>query len=573
VPLAVRTRPARQRARMLVVLMSILALLACGASLLAQRQSRESLAKVRPSLLRNVPFTDVNPYGANFFLQWEAEPWKVERTLQMAKEAGVGWVKQQFPWEELEPKKGRYWDERQNRSTWDKYDRIVDLARQNGLQVIARLDRPPAWSRKDNTLREAPPDNFDDYGNYVHAVVSHYQGKIRYYELWNEPNIRPEWGSQTPDPEAYVQLLKIGYQKAKAADPSVFVLSAPLAQTLERSPNAMNDLDYLEEMYRAGAAAYFDILFANAYGFGFTPDDPADPGRLNFRRVELSRKIMERYGDAHKPVWFNEFGWNASPDTFTPDKLPWGRVTEAQQTEYTIAAIQHARDHWSWSGVFAIWYFRQAGQITADRSDYYFRMVDPGFTPRLLYHAVKSSAAGIFVARPGQYQSSNPAVTTEGSWRLLKDSAAKDGTVTVSEQAGDALYITFDGDEIDLAVLEGPNCGVVSITVDGIESNLLPSDRQGKSHLDLYAETVAERQVPVAAGLPTGKHKIRLSVSANRNPVAKGNRIAVEGFTVRQAGMGSAWATVAWVSGAIALSMLVLYLWLRLKPGNGNGRS
>ena len=52
---------------------------------------------------RLVPNTDVNPYGANFFLAREVEPWKRERTLEMAREAGLGWAKQQFPWAEIEP--------------------------------------------------------------------------------------------------------------------------------------------------------------------------------------------------------------------------------------------------------------------------------------------------------------------------------------------------------------------------------------------------------------------------------------------------------------------------------------
>ena len=32
-------------------------------------------ARVEPAPLRTIPDTDLNPYGANFFLQYEAEPW------------------------------------------------------------------------------------------------------------------------------------------------------------------------------------------------------------------------------------------------------------------------------------------------------------------------------------------------------------------------------------------------------------------------------------------------------------------------------------------------------------------
>ncbi len=58
---------------------------------------------------RSVANTDVNPYGANFFLAREVEPWKRERTVEMAQEASLGWAKQQFAWAEIEPqRKGEF---------------------------------------------------------------------------------------------------------------------------------------------------------------------------------------------------------------------------------------------------------------------------------------------------------------------------------------------------------------------------------------------------------------------------------------------------------------------------------
>src|SRR5215212_804635 len=135
------------------------ALLALGAFLLQSSHDAAASARVEPAPLRTIPDTDVNPYGANFFLQYEAEPWKVDKTLQMAREAGLGWAKQHFPWEDIELRKGRFWDDRLNKSTWEKYDRIVDTAQKHGVEIIARLDRPPSWARRDNAVPEAPPDN------------------------------------------------------------------------------------------------------------------------------------------------------------------------------------------------------------------------------------------------------------------------------------------------------------------------------------------------------------------------------------------------------------------------------
>ena len=68
--------------------------------------------------------------------------------------------------------------------------------------IIARLEAPPRWSRSDGEARGAfgPPDNITDYGDYVHMVASRYRDRIRFYQIWNEPNIYPEWGNQKVDP-------------------------------------------------------------------------------------------------------------------------------------------------------------------------------------------------------------------------------------------------------------------------------------------------------------------------------------------------------------------------------------
>ncbi|MCL4459352.1 MAG: hypothetical protein M1136_00585 [Chloroflexi bacterium] len=536
--------------------------------------SYNSSPKVEPAPLRTIPDTDVNPYGANFFLHQEVEPWKVEKTLQMAKEAGIGWVKQQFPWEDIELQKGNFWDERSGKSTWEKYDRIVALAQKYGLKIIARLDRPPAWTRKDNTLREAPPDNFEDYGDFVYTVVKRYKGKISYYQLWNEPNIYPEWGNQPVDPAAYVRLLRIGYERAKQADPNVRILSAPLAQTLEQSPMNMSELTYLEKMYENGAKDYFDILFANAYGFSFPPDAPPDPHVLNFARVALLREIMVRHGDANKAIWFNEFGWNASPETFPPEKLKWGRVTEQQQAAYTIAAIEKARSEWNWAGVFCIWYFRQDGHMHPDRSDYYFRMVDVGFTPRLLYGAVKSKAPALRVATVGDYQESNPALVSEGSWQYIADPRASGQGLLIGRNVGDSVTIAFKGSEISLIVLKDPNSALLTATLDGRECNRLPRDEQGRSQLDLYSPTAQwQVRVPIASDLPDGEHRLRLMIAGpggagpgSRQPIGSGTISGIDGFSVRETPK-SLWLNLGpLLAGAVAFLVAAGLLWRRGKP-------
>jgi hypothetical protein len=484
---------------------------------------------------RSIPNTDVNPFGANFFLAREVEPWKRERTVEMAQEAGLGWAKQQFAWAEIEPlRKGEYVQPISGESSWTKFDEIVDLYRSQGLQVIARLDRAPEWARLPETRPETPPPDLQDFGDFVYEFVKHFEGRVQYVQIWNEPNIYPEWGEQAVDPVAYTEMLRIAYERAKEADPNVYVVAAPLAVTLgEPHPEpgkwrSMPDLDYLEAMYEAGAGEYFDILATNAFGFDLPPEDPPDPNVLNFRRVELQREIMERYGDENKAIWFNEYGWNAAPAFFAEDDLIWERVSEEEQAEYTLRGIELARRDWPWAGVFNIWYFRQTGQqYTPDDAAYYFRVVDVDFTPRRVYDAVQDAARALGVALPGHFEETNPAVSADPEWYGAIAEEASGRALLESQIPGASLTFTFRGHSVILLARQGPEEGRLLVTLDGRNVGGLPTDDQGRSYIDLEAPTTGwQARLPIASGLTPDQHVVRLTVSDGES--ATGNVDAFE---------------------------------------------
>ncbi len=522
-------------------------------------------------LARPVASTDVNPYGANFFLAREVEPWKRERTVEMAREAGLGWAKQQFSWAEIEPlRKGEFVDPVSGQSSWIKFDQIVDLFRSRDLQVIARLDRAPGWARLPDTRPETPPTNLEDYGDFVYAFVDHFRGRVQYIQIWNEPNIYPEWGEQAVDPVAYTEMLRIAYQRAKEADANVHVLSAPLAITLgEPHPEpgkwrSMPDLDYLEAMYEAGAGEFFDILSANAFGFDLPPEDPPDPEVLNFRRVELQREIMERNDDEDKAVWFNEYGWNAAPAHFSPDDLIWERVTEEEQAEYILQGIELAARDWPWAGVFNIWYFRQTGQqYGPGEPAYYFRMVDVDFTPRRVYDSVQDATRAILVAPPGHFEETNPAVVADPDWHGAIAGEASGRGLLESEVPDASLTFSFHGHSLDLIARQGPQAGRLLVTLDGRNVGGLPIDGQGRSYVDLYAPVTAwQVRLPVASGLAPDQHVVRLTIGDGDQ--SAGN---VDAFEVN-AGKPPAFPTVpVAILGVTTLIAAGLLIWdLRSQP-------
>jgi hypothetical protein len=369
-------------------------LVAAATSPIVAACSESEIRRRQPS---PIALANVWPWGVNTFLDLEVETWKRRQTVKMVSDAGIRWMKQHIPWADLEvPGRGEYFDASARRSTWVKYDEIVDLAEQAGVEIIARIDRAPAWARPNRPHPTSPPEDETDFEEFLFTFADRYGERIRYYQIWNEPNLANEWGGVPPAPEAYARLLSRAFAVLKSVDKRNIVIAAPLAATLENSPRAMDELTFVERMYEAGGGDYLDVQAANAFGLEHPPEAAPDRDVLNFRRVEFLRELMVEFGLGNKPIWFNEYGWNASPDDMSPAKLVWQRVSEEQQAEWSVEGVRYGLNNWPWAGVFNIWFFRKpASSLRSDQSEYFFRMVDPDFTPRLIYRAVKRAATGV----------------------------------------------------------------------------------------------------------------------------------------------------------------------------------
>ncbi|MHB0869362.1 MAG: cellulase family glycosylhydrolase [Chloroflexota bacterium] len=473
--------------------------------------------KVETADMVPIRHVGVNSIGVNTFLEQEAEIPKRRQTMQMIKEAGIGWIRQQFPWEDIErPTKGMFWDEKYGYSSWNKYDNMVDLANEYGIQMIVRLDLPPKWTHPDNTWPHTPPDSFEDYGNFVYKVVSRYRGKIKYYQLWNEPNLSTEWGGQPVDAKEYVRLLKIGYQRAKEADPNCVIISGALAPTIEESWRALNDQIYLQQMYDAGAKDYFDILSVMAYGLRSGPDDRRLTVKdVNFSRPLLIREIMVKNGDSAKPIWASEMGWNAQPESVTAEPV-FGRVSEQLQARYAVRGFQRAAEEWPWMGVMNLWFFKRAGDQEKDQPFYYFRMVEPDFATHPVYDAVKALGSSEPLLRRGYSQESHWALQYQGGWTEVDEPRASLGGMRRAGQAGATITTMFQGTELALVVPRGPGLGHAYVEIDGSPegANLLPRDEAGRAFVDLSGPArLWQQQLPVAAGLPMGAHRLKITTA------------------------------------------------------------
>jgi hypothetical protein len=374
--------------------------------LLGGVQYLANTTRVTPRLDKSAEMENVpdNPFGINAFLEQEADPENRERAMQLIAEAGFGWLRQHFTWEDIEiDGKGDFFDRRNDLdfdgekdtiSSWQKYDQIVDLAEQYGVQIIARVSSAtPRWALPSGaTNAHGPPADVQDYVDFAVAVAERYKGRITVYQIWNEPNLYPEWGDQLISPEGYTEMLCRTHDALKAVDPDIIVLTGALGPTIDLTGRDAYDLLFLQRLYDLGAGRCFDVLSAQGYGLFSGPTDRRmRPFTMNFARHEWLRDIMAANGDAHKPIWLSEIAWNPVPNDATISGIDtYGQVTMEQAAAWAPLAYERALEEWPWVGVMSYWFLKLPDESVKNQSWYYFRLVEPTWEPTPVYYSLQA---------------------------------------------------------------------------------------------------------------------------------------------------------------------------------------
>ncbi|MCK9604579.1 MAG: beta-galactosidase [Candidatus Omnitrophica bacterium] len=244
---------------------------------------------------RDLKDKDLNmksPFGVLEFLHWN-HSWNnykypdrksLEKAVALMKEAGVGWVRMDFLWSDIEPAPGKF--------QFERYDDIVELLSKNNIQVLGILHYSTDWASACGRWN-CPPQDSKLFVNYAVTVASRYKEKVKYWEIWNEPDSSTYWQPQD-GLKSYCVLLKEVYTALKKVDPGCKVLNGGLANGLSR----------VNALYDNGAKDYFDILNIHIFA------NPLHPGAIEAVTAypRLAYKIMSRNGDAHKKIWVTEIG-------------------------------------------------------------------------------------------------------------------------------------------------------------------------------------------------------------------------------------------------------------------------
>lgn len=205
---------------------------------------------------------------------------------------GFGTMRVGTTWRQIEREKGKF--------TFGEIDQYVAFAQQQNLDVIMQLGQPPNWatggissSPYGNLFNSIPPYNIQDWRNYVTALGQRYKGKIRYYEVWNEPNLS---GFYSGSLAKLVELTMEANKVLKAIDPQIQIISP--TYTTENGVAGMGDF------LRAGGKNWIDIVGIHLYGY---PKPPEDMLTL----ANQYRQVVTQAGAGHLPVWNTESSWNS----------------------------------------------------------------------------------------------------------------------------------------------------------------------------------------------------------------------------------------------------------------------
>ncbi|MCA9896429.1 MAG: hypothetical protein KC615_25785, partial [Anaerolineae bacterium] len=250
----------------------------------------------------------------------------------------------------------------------------------------------------------------------------------------------------------------------------------------------------LQNMYDAGAGDCFDVLAAQGYGLRSGPTDRRlSITQVNYQRHVYYRDMMVANGDAHKPIWLSEMAWNAILDAELPaDQITqygeYGLNTQDEAARWTPLAYQRAAEEWPWIGQIDYWFFTRPDPFEADQAFYYFRMVEPDyspeeptFTPLPVYGSMRDYIAGM-TAHPVLYRGVHQAE----SWEITTEGELPDPTLGVKETAEGAQFgeaistriVTFTSFGTDTHIRVKAANGVVSVYRDGSDTpvDISPSD-------------------------------------------------------------------------------------------------
>lgn len=230
-------------------------------------------------------------------------------------ELGVKWVRIQSGWCRTESVKCVY--------DFSWLDPIVDNLIAQGVQVWIDLCYgnelyTPEANNKAGSVGRAPIHTEEEraaWDRYVSATVKHYKNRVKYWEIWNEPDGRWCWRPE-PDAKEYGAFALRTAKTIKTADPEAKVLTGSFCV----------DLDFLQGYLSRELVEVSDYVTYHRYAFD------VDTGVIE--HVQNIRAILNSFGGKHLGIIQGETGTQSRYGT--RGALRNAEWTERSQAKYLL---------------------------------------------------------------------------------------------------------------------------------------------------------------------------------------------------------------------------------------------
>ncbi|MBI4494881.1 MAG: hypothetical protein HY690_19070 [Chloroflexi bacterium] len=266
------------------------------------------------------------------------------RQPDAARQAGVGWDRVVFQWQQIQPDGPDDW-------YLDRYIAWAGLQKslKSGLPLLAVVQGTPRWAAgnpRDGTagvptgLDFPVTDPRNTFGRFMVRLARAFEGRVVAWIIWNEPDFRPgdagDWWNWVGNTEDLFKVVRAGYRAVKAVDPEAQVVFPSTAFY----PDAVHGRELflarvLREASRDPEAArngyYFDAVGLNLYC------SIADIYRVH----ALYRQILAQYG-LTKPIWLTETNCQMYNDATVPMD-PQNRISTSEQAAFLLQAVAMAR--------------------------------------------------------------------------------------------------------------------------------------------------------------------------------------------------------------------------------------
>lgn len=209
-----------------------------------------------------------------------------DQALDLAKLAGMGWVRMDLFWSSVETKSGVY--------DFSPFDDLVAALEAREMKAHFILCYA-------NVLHSDGPDyapqsaaTVQAFGDYAEAAAKHFAGHGVQYEVWNEANI-PQFWVPAPDAVKYADLAREAIQRVHLGDPTARVSTTGTAGF---------DFDFLKTCLANGCGDEADAIGVHPYRQG-GPESAADD-------TLLMRTLVAKALPDSPPVWSTEWGYSSS---------------------------------------------------------------------------------------------------------------------------------------------------------------------------------------------------------------------------------------------------------------------